>query len=374
MKRIVFLFLSLVVVVTMVFAGCTQEAPTPAPTPSPTPAPTPAPTPSPTPTPAPVKPIKLQLESFTPAGTPPNKIFRNIFDGLAEATDGQVTTMYHEAGVMGAPSETYERVLSGVVDVGVLVAGYFPGVFPMAEVFELPIHYPDGTYGAKAWLEMYKKGYFEKEQADMKLITAYMIGPYNLLSSKPVRTVEDFKGMKLRGPTDMFRRIDERIGAIAVQLAGPELFTAMDKGIIDATWACWEMSFAFKLKEPTDYIVETNLSTSSHLLAMNPDSWAALPDIAKAYIDDNHAKHMLANGAFWAGTNKHFHEDLLSDPEIEEIIWSDAELAKLDAMLAPIVAEWIAEREAQGHPAKQAVQDLYQILVDAGVKAPFALP
>ncbi len=273
---------------------------------------------------------------------------------------------------MGAPSETMERVLSGVVDVGVLVAGYFPGVFPMTEVFELPIHYPDATYGATAWSEMYKKGYFDKEHSPFKLVTAYMIGPYNLLSRDPVRIVEDFNGMKLRGPTDMFRRIDDRIGAIAVQLAGPELFTAMDKGIIDATWACWEMSFAFRLKEPTNYILETNLSTSSHLLAMNLDTWAGLPDVAKSWIDDNFYKHMSDCGPFWQVTNAHFHEDLLADPEIENIVWSTAEFAKLDATLVPLFEEWIAEREAQGHPARQAVQDLYDILVKAGVEAPFA--
>jgi TRAP-type C4-dicarboxylate transport system substrate-binding protein len=386
MRKIVFLFLSLVVVTTLVFAGCTQEAPAPAPaptpapapapapapTPAPAPAPAPAPTPAPAPAPAPAKPVMLQLESFTPVGTPPNKIFHYIFEGLDEATDGLVTTRYHEAGVMGAPSETLERVLAGVVDVGVLVAGYFPGVFNMTEVFELPIHYPDATYGATAWSEMYKKGYFDEEMSIIKPITCYMIGPYNVLSRDPVRSVEDFDGMKMRGPTDMFRRIDDRLGAIAVQLAGPELYTAMSKGIIDATWACWEMSFAFKLKEPTKYILSTDLSTSSHILAMNHDSWANLPDVAKAYLDDNFYSHMLDCGPFWQGTNAHFHEDLLSDPEIENIIWSEAEFAKLDALLAPIIEEWIAEREAQGHPAKQAVQDLYDILVNAGVKAPFA--
>ena len=102
------------------------------------------------------KPLVLQLESFTPVGTPPGKIFHNIFDNLKEATGGIVVPKYHEAGVMGKPSETLERVQSGLVDVGLLVAGYFPGVFPMTEIFELPIHYPDATYGARAFVELSK--------------------------------------------------------------------------------------------------------------------------------------------------------------------------------------------------------------------------
>jgi TRAP-type C4-dicarboxylate transport system substrate-binding protein len=320
------------------------------------------------------KPLEIQLESFAPVGTPPSKIFHHIFDGLKEATGGIVVPKYHEAGVMGKPSETLERVQSGLVDVGLLVAGYFPGVFPMVEVFELPVHYPDGTYGARAMDDLYKKGYFDKGFEDIKVITAYMIGPYQLLSRKPVRKVEDFKGMKLRGPTDMYRRIDDRLGAVAVQLAGPELFTAMDKDIIDATWAVWEMSFAFKLKEPTKYILKTQTSTSTHILAMNPDSWERLPKVAKAYLSDNFEKFMLEAGNFWQKPNAHFYNILKEDPKIEEIMWSDAEFAKFDARLAPIFDQWIKDREAQGYPAKQAVHDLYQSLVDQGVKAPFAKP
>ena len=320
------------------------------------------------------KPLKIQLESFTPVGTPPGKIFHHIFDGLKEATGGIVVPQYHEAGVMGAPSETLERVQSGVVDVGVLVAGYFPGVFPMTEIFELPIHYPDATYGARAMAAMYNKGYFNKEYKDFKLITMYMIGPYQLLSRKAVRKVEDFKGMKLRGPTDMFRRIDERLGAIPVQLAGPELFTAMDKDIIDATWANWEMSFAFKLKEPTRFTLQTQTSTSVHILAMNPNTWAKLPQVAKDYLDNNFEKFMLDAGPFWQKPNAHFHEVLNADPKIEQIVWSDAEFAKFDTLLAPIFNKWIADREAQGYPARQAVNDLHQILVNMGVKSPFAKP
>ena len=94
----------------------------------------------------------------------------------------------------------------------------------------------------------------------------------------------------------------------------------MSKGIIDATWAIWEMSFAFKLQEPTNYILETQTSTSTHLLAMNPDTWASLPDVAKTWLDDNFEKHMIDCGPFWAGPNKHFFEVLKEDPEIEHII------------------------------------------------------
>src|SRR3990172_4995229 len=116
-----------------------------------------------------ITPMKLKLESFTPAGTPPNVTFRYIFDGLTEATGGAITVEYLEAGVMGAPTETLDRVRQGVVDVGVIVASYYPAVFPMTEIFELPIHYGTSTAAAKAILDLRSKGYFEKEHSALKI-------------------------------------------------------------------------------------------------------------------------------------------------------------------------------------------------------------
>ncbi|OGO45538.1 MAG: hypothetical protein A2Z05_04680 [Chloroflexi bacterium RBG_16_60_22] len=300
--------------------------------------------------------------------------FRYIFDGLAEATNGLVTTEYLEAGVMGAPTDTYNRMTAGIVDVGVLVTGYYPGVFQMAEIFELPIHYPDSTTIGKAIIQMLKKGYFDKEFSGMKPITIYGLGPYQLMSTKAVSSVADFKGMKLRGPSDMYRRISESLGGVPVQLAGPELFTSMDKGIIDATWAIWEMARAFRLQEVTKYTVATRLSTSVHVHGMNLDAWAKLPDVGKKYLSDNFDNFILKSGGFWDGPNEDVHQLLLNDPKINNGELSAAEQAKLDAILAPIVEQWVSDKAAKGLPAKQAVTDYYNILVGLGVSNPFVLP
>ena len=113
---------------------------------------------------------------------------------------------------------------------------------------------------------------------------------------------------------------------------------------LDATWAIWEMSFAFKLKEPTKYILETQTSTSTHILAMNHRTWKKLPNVAKAYLTDNFEKHMLEAGPFWKKPNAHFFKVLRDDPKIEHITWSDAEFAKFDARLAP----WLPARPSTG--------------------------
>jgi TRAP-type C4-dicarboxylate transport system substrate-binding protein len=273
---------------------------------------------------------------------------------------------------MGAPTETLGRVQQGVVDVGVLVASYYTSVFPMTEIFELPIHYPTSTAAAKAIIDLKKKGYFDKEFSQFKLITMYSLGPYNLMSTKAVRKVEDLKGMKLRGPGDMYRRITEAVGGVPITMAGAEIFNALDKGIIDATWGNWEQSFAFKLQEATDYTVETQTSTSIHLLVMSLNAWNKLPQVAKDWLDNNFEAGLMKAAETWDTTNAKYYQVLKDDPRIEKIVWSDAEFAKFDNVLAPIFDNWKKEREAQGLKAGQALTDLYNNLKAQGIERPFA--
>jgi TRAP-type C4-dicarboxylate transport system substrate-binding protein len=148
----------------------------------------------------------------------------------------------------------------------------------------------------------------------------------------------------------------------------------MDKGIIDATWANWEMARAFKLQELTKYAVTTGLSTSLHVQVMNKDSFNKLPDAGKKYLTDNFDNFCTMAGTDWDGPINEVHQLLIDDPNITKVTLSADEEAKLDATLAPIVQQWVNDREAQGLPAKQAVTDLYNILVGLGVSHPFNLP
>jgi len=295
-------------------------------------------------------------------------------DGLTAATSGQVTVEYHEAGTLGAPTDTLNRMQQGVTDYGVLVTGYYPGVFDMFEVFELPIHYPDTVTIQKAVNIMLKKGYFDKQLSGLIPAVVYGIGPYQMYSTKEVLKVEDFQGMKLRGPSDMYRRITETLGGVPVSLAGPELFTSMDKKIIDATWANWEMGRAFKLMDIAKYTLATQLSTSMHIQGFNKTAFDKLPPAGQAYIKDNYEKIILDAGAIWDATHTEVHNLVLNNPKITNDVLSDTEKAKMDAKLAPIIAQWIADKTAKGLPAKQAVTDLYSTLESLGVMKPFVLP
>jgi TRAP-type C4-dicarboxylate transport system substrate-binding protein len=319
-------------------------------------------------------PVTLTGETWTPTMSPPARLIGPEFlKGLEQATGGMVKTNWNTASALGAVPELYTRIVQGIIDWGQFNAGYTPGVFPFTEMIELPIRYPSAEVLTKAMLDMYKKGFFDKEYSDVKFLFFYSIGPYQLWSNVKIEKLEDLSGKKLRCPSPTYVEVTKAVGAVPVSMPAGEIYTAMQKGIIDATWACGDMAVAFKIGEIAKYVIMTNIGTTTQTFAMNKNSYKALPEAGKKYVADNEGKLSL----FGARTFDEYNEKGFAyarEHKVETIAWSDAELKKMDAMIAPIFKTWETRLEAKGLPAKKGLTDLYQALEKLGVKEPFVLP
>jgi TRAP-type C4-dicarboxylate transport system substrate-binding protein len=147
----------------------------------------------------------------------------------------------------------------------------------------------------------------------------------------------------------------------------------MQKGIIDGTWACGDMAAAFKVAEVAKYVVMTNIGTITHSWAMHKTPYQALPESGKKYIADNWEKFSLMGGRLFDEYNgKGF--EFARQHKVETIVWSEAELKKLDKVIAPVFSTWVAKVEAKGLPGKKALSDFHQVLEQMGCKDPFVLP
>lgn len=316
----------------------------------------------------------LTGETFTPPMTPPAKIIGPEFNkGLEEATGGQVKTIWHTSSALGPVPELYRRILTRVIDYGQFNGGYTPGVFPLTEIFELPIHFSSAETMTKAMVELYKKGYFNKEYGDVKFLFWYNIGPYQIWSNVKINSVEDLKGKKLRCPSPPFVEVTKALGAVPVSLVGGEIYSAMNKGIIDGTWACADMAAAFKVAEVSKYVVLTNIGTVTHSWAMNKTSYEKLPEAGKKYIADTWEKFSLMGGRLFDEYNEKGFA-FARQHKVETIAWDKAEFNNLDKVIAPVFSSWVAKIDKDGLPGEKALTDLHQDLEQLGDKNPFMMP
>ncbi len=321
---------------------------------------------------APAKP--LTGETWTPPMTPVARLIGPEFiKGLEQATGGMVKSNLLTAGALGPAPELYTRLATSQIDWGHFNIGYTPGVFPFSEMFELPLRYPSAEVMTKAMVEIFKKGYCDKEYGDVKFLMYYSIGPYQLWSNSKITGVEGLVGKKLRCPSPTYVELTKAVGGVPVSMPAGEIYTSMQKGIIDGTWACGDMAVAFKIGEIAKYVIMTNIGTTTQTWAMNKTPFNALPAPGKKFIEENWERLSLFGGRNFDEYNEKGFAFARKN-KVETLQWSDAEFKKMDKMISPVFSTWTSKMEAKGLPGKKGLTDLYHTLENLGVKDSFILP
>ena len=192
----------------------------------------------------------------------------------------------------GTPLQLYDQARDGVVDVVWTLQGNTPGRFPRYEVFELPFMMTNAEATSRAYWE-YSQTCAQGEIKDTQLIAVNVHGPGMFHSrEKPIRTVADLKGMKVRGPTRTITRLLGSLGATPVGMPLPQIPDAMSKGVIDAAVVPWEVTTAVKIDELAKFHSEFEakaggLYTTAFVIVMNKAKYDGLPADLKKIIDQN---------------------------------------------------------------------------------------
>ncbi len=262
----------------------------------------------------------------------------------------------------GRAPDQYDMIRDGVIDGGWVIPGYQPGRFPEAEALELPFMMPKSGEAASIAAWEFTQKYLADDFADVQLIAAHMHGR-GIVYKKgaPVETVEDFEGLKLRGPSRPATMLLKKLGATPVGLPVPAFPEAVSKGVVDGGVITYEMAPSLKLEELTDSNTDVSGDHSLYNLyfiwAMNKDKYNSLPDDLKAVIDANSG----AMAAAWAGrahdTGDADGKNVLEASDNVAGLISEAETARIMALGDDVTAEWIAEATAKGLDGQALVED-----------------
>ncbi len=252
----------------------------------------------------------------------------------------------------GKPAELYGQVRDGTADIVWTLLGYTPGVFPRAEVFELPtVHTGSATATTIAL-----NAAFDLIAEDFREVKVIFLHSHdgNLIqtAARPVRAIEDVRGLKLRTPSRTGAWVIEAMGAEPVAMPVTALSEAMARGTVDGAMTTLEVVPSIKLEELVRHTTEPpegdRMGTSVFMLAMNRDAYEALPADLRAVIDANSGVNVAAGiGAQWEG----FEQggiDALAAAGAERIILDEAAAAPFRAASEAVVARWIAEVTAAG--------------------------
>jgi len=201
-----------------------------------------------------------KVQSTWDAGTTGYALFEEWCNGFQEATGGELSIKPFGAKAVAAVNNAlFESVQTGVLDGMNPFTLYWAGKMP-ASVFLSS--YPVGPDQPAQWDTMfYGLGLLEKVREIYAKFGLVYVGPIqhdaNIIhSKKPVQSVADFQGLKLRVPGGMVSEVFQAFGASTVSLPGSDIFPALEKGTIDAAdyvgpAVNWDLGFA----QVTKYIL-----------------------------------------------------------------------------------------------------------------------
>jgi TRAP-type C4-dicarboxylate transport system substrate-binding protein len=294
----------------------------------------------------------------------PWKLYEEWTQTVEKRTNGRVQfdlTSLPELGLAG--SETIRVLKTGVVDVTETYSGYVAGELPLIEILELPGMFPDPETAKKAimtWKPMEAKILDEKANAVLLAMAVYP--DQGLFSKKPLRTLEDFKGVKIRVHSVALGSLVAGLGGEPLTLAFAEVYTALERGTMDGAFAGTKPGYGLRWYEVAKYLVGP-ISMRPHVsLAINKNTWKRLPPDVQVIMKEEAEK--IVEGKSFEVIEAWNKEGIDKNVEkgMEHLPFSPQMQATIKEVLrTKVVPEWI--KRAGGQEAVKLFNDFMAPLV-----------
>ncbi|MFC1820128.1 TRAP transporter substrate-binding protein [Thermodesulfobacteriota bacterium] len=298
--------------------------------------------------------IEISYANFFPPTHVQSQLPESWCKELEKRTNGKVKTTYYPGGTLLAPAKMFSGILDGIADVGTSVIGYTPGFFPAMQAIDLPMGYPSAHVATKVINDFYNK-FKPKNLSKVKVMYFHAHGPGILHSKKPVRKLEDLRGMKVRS-YGFNAKMTSALGAVPVAMPQSGVYEALQKGVADATIAPMEVLKGWKQGEVVKATTQCYSVgyTAGFFVVMNIDKWNSLPKDVQRTIEQLNKEWVGKYGDAWEKSDQEGLEFTRSLGN-EVIPLSDAENARWAKAVAPVVDAYIKDVTGKGLPGQDYV-------------------
>ena len=283
---------------------------------------------------------------------------------IEKESKGKLIIKAYSSGSLHGPKDGFKACVADITD---RTHGYFiwqPASFDLFHVLGLPFAFPNTYAAALVSEELYPK-YFKKEYEKMGVYLAdnHFTSPYNLLSKKPVRKLEDLKGMKVRSGGGAAADIVRRLGAVPVLVTSADTYSAFQRGVVDAILFGDSDLTSYRVHEIGKYkTVLGGLTMAATTYCLNRKTFDALPkDLKRLYYNLERIQSQMTAEAYDYAEKQG--QVIMQKAGVETITLPPQEMARWKVAIEPLWEDFIAKNEAKGLPAKELVKDLRALSV-----------
>jgi TRAP-type C4-dicarboxylate transport system substrate-binding protein len=301
----------------------------------------------------PEKPIELKLAYYVGDQHAMSQWLIKWADKLEKDSGGRIVFKRFPAAQMGPVPQHYDFARTGQADISWFLHGATPGRFPLTGIVQVPYMVGSAEIGTKVINDPELRAkHLDAEHKGVKVLMLFTHQPGNIhTTKKPIKTVDDIKGMRLRFASPEIRDFIAALGGSPVGVAPTEQVEQMQKGTLDGVVIDYGgAGIAFKMGGTAKHSTEMYSYVASFGLAMNEDTWKKLPPDLQQLITKSLVGVEKEVGQAWDGLDAPGKKALL-DGGGEAIKLSPEENAKFRKIGADVSAAKIKELDGKGLPA-----------------------
>jgi len=292
--------------------------------------------------------IKLKFANFFPPPSGQSKICEEFIADVEKRTNGRIKIQYFAGRSLLKAEATYNGIETGITDIGYCHVEYTPGRFPVTSAGELPLGFPSAWVGSQVVNDFYNE-FKPKEFDKVKVLWMNSSNPSLIICKKPVRKLEDMKGLTIRAP-GMVGNTIKALGATPAPTVMMEVYDAIAKGVIDGVNTPFETLKTFRFAEVVGYTTASWQvgNIYSFYVAMNKNSYKKLPPDLKEIFDKVCGEYKERYALMWNVID--FHGKAFAKQKGVEIIeLSPEEVARWKEATAPVIENYVKEMVGKGY-------------------------
>jgi len=293
-------------------------------------------------------PIKLNYGNFLPPTIPYSVLAKEFCDEINKRTAGKVEIAYYPGGTLVTATKVYDGVVNNVADIGFCHIGYTRGRFPVTETLNLPVGYPSGWVATQVINDFYDK-FKPKEWNDVHVLHFFGPGPQIIATTKkPVRTLDDMKGLKFRA-TGKLADVMKALGGTPVAVEMVDAYDGLQRGVIDGVLDSMETWQSWKLGELVKYATQSRAVGVAYpfYIIMNKNKWNKLPDDVKKVFTETSLQWKDKYG-YMASSLDLTGRDFLKKNGGQLIPLAPEEAARWVKAVQPVIEQHVKEMEGKG--------------------------
>jgi len=298
----------------------------------------------------------LTYANFPPAKTFPCIQMEQWKAEVEKRTNGEIAVQTFPGSTLLNPKNMFRGVQTGQADIGCISTSYYPGVFPLMSVVNLPVAFTSTEVASRVMWDLFRK-YQPKEFADVKVVTMFTSAPSQIMSKIPVKALGDLNGVELRASGSILQ-ILSGLGAQGVGMPMSQTPEALQKGVVKGLVSSFDALKDFNFAESCRHETITNLPVYPFAIIMNKARWESLSPESQKVIDD-----LAPEQAIWTGKylDKHIDDSLNWSREkyqVEVHELTKAEHARIKELGSPLVDQWKADAAKAGLDGDAILADM----------------